>query len=262
MALTGRTVSKYTRVYAGDTTHGVGLCADVSSIPSLGTEFDYNPIAAYCWGVNGGMLDQGAHPFGPVNGVFSSDTTVGSEDIHEQLKAMVGGNVAVAVALGIREEATCGSPCYVWQGLLNRYEAVMDAGNMVTFTSTWAEGAQTRTNYGKAWGHVIHPLGAETAANTNTTNVIDNGVASAAGGYLYYCLTAIDAGTVTISVDDSADGSTYGALSGATSGALSAIGAGVVQLGTTAAVKRYIRFQVALAGGASTATFFAAFVRG
>ena len=120
-------------------------------------------------------------------------------------------------------------------------------------------------NYKKFFGHMLHVLGSETGANTANTNV-NNGAASTAGGWLMYHITSITgAGTVTISVDDSANGTTWAALSGATSGAIataSAPASGIVQLATTATVRQYLRWQVAFAGSASACEFALSFIRG
>ena len=109
---------------------------------------------------------------------------------------------------------------------------------------------------------MLHTKSAETAANSATGAGIDNGAASTAGGYLAFMGFAGN-GTATISIDDSADDSSYSALSGATSGELdfSSVQFGLVALGTTATVRQYLRWQLAL-NTATTVTFALAFVRG
>jgi hypothetical protein len=118
--------------------------------------------------------------------------------------------------------------------------------------------------YADPWGVLVHAKASRTAANSSTTG-IDNGAATTAGGYLMYQIFSITGtGTATVSIDDSADGSSYTALSGATSGAISntsAPTAGIVQLATTATVRRYLRWQLSLTG-ATACEFAIAFVRG
>jgi hypothetical protein len=109
---------------------------------------------------------------------------------------------------------------------------------------------------------VLHPLGAETAASTAAG--IDDTAASSLGGIMVYHLMSSD-GTLTIKVQEGAgntDGD-FADLSGATSGSIDASVtpvSGMVALSTTAAVKRYLRWQIAL-DTATTATFFVAFIR-
>jgi hypothetical protein len=114
------------------------------------------------------------------------------------------------------------------------------------------------------WGHMLHVMGSETGANTSTTSV-NNGASSALGGWLMYHITSITGtGTVTISVDDSANGTDFSALSGATSGAIATASAptsGIVQLGVTATVRQYLRWQIALGGSATACTFALSFIR-
>ena len=70
-----------------------------------------------------------------------------------------------------------------------------------------------------------------------------------------------DAGT--ISVDDSADNSSFLALSGCTTGSIdvSTKPSGIVAIGKTATVRQYVRWQVAL-GTASDVDLTLSFIRG
>ena len=257
MANTGRTVSKYTRLYGGTAAFGLDLSADTTAFGEIGLDADFTENAAYSWEVKGGILGFVTQALGPINQVLNSD---GTTLAHDKLAAVQGTLVTLMLALGIREAPTYGTDIVGGQWELKSYVSDLSDG-MVTVNMQLAKRAGV-INYPKFFGKLLHPLGAETAANTGKINVVNNGAATTAGGYLVYCVTALDAGTVAVSVDDSADNITYGALSGATSGALAAPAAGIVQLGTTATVKQYLRFQVALAGGASTATFALGFVRG
>lgn len=170
----------------------------------------------------------------------------------------------MGIAIGINQVPTLGDPIFVLSTDLKSYTGLESAGGMVTMNATLGGGADNTAGmkYGKAWGTILHGLAAASAANASTADIYDGGAASAAGGFMFYCLTSLDGGNVTLSIEDSADNSTYTALTGATSGALTAAGCGIVQLGTTATVRQYLRWQLALADGATTATFLIAFVRG
>lgn len=257
MANTGRTVSKYTRLYGGTAAFGLDLSADTTAFGEIGLDADFTENAAYSWEVKGGILGSITQTLGPINQVINSD---GTTLAHDRLAGAQGTTITLLLALGIRQAPTYGTDIVAGEWELKSYVRD-DTDGMVTATIQLAKKAGV-VNYPRFFGKLLHALGAETAANTGTTVVVNNGAASAAGGYFVYCLTAVDAGTATLSVDESADGTTYTALTGATSGALAAPAAGIVHLATDAAVKQYLRFQVALAGGASTATFVSGFIRG
>lgn len=260
MANTGRTVNKYARLYLGNASLAVDLSCHVMQLGQLGVDWEYRESVGLCWSIKGGLLDRAVHSVGPINAMMAAGV---AGDLHTTLTALQGVNVYMAAALGIRQLPTFGTPAFVTCLPCKRY-AGLDDGGLLAMTIDFASAhpADVAMNYDNPWGAIIHPLQEETAANTGTTDVIDNAAASAKGGYLFYALTAVDAGTAALSVDDSADGTNYSALSGATSGALSAPAAGIVQLGVTATVRRYLRWQITLAGGASAATFLTAFVRG
>ena len=259
--MAGRTVSKYNRVYLGDSTHGVDLSCHVLDVGDLSIDFDGDPIAAYCWGVKGTLLSNATITAGPINAILSAGE---AGDLHTTMTALQGRPISMGIAIGINQVPTLGDPIFVLSTDLKSYTGLESAGGMVTMNATLGGGADSTAGmkYGKAWGTILHGLAAASAANASTADIFDGGAASAAGGFMFYCLTSLDGGNVTLSIEDSADNSTYTALTGATSGALTEAGCGIVQLGTNATVRRYLRWQLALAGGATTATFLIAFVRG
>ena len=59
MANTGRTVSKYNRLYLGNSTIGLDLSCNTMSVGEAGIDFDMDAQAAYCWEVKGGLPDWG-----------------------------------------------------------------------------------------------------------------------------------------------------------------------------------------------------------
>ena len=258
----GRGVSKYNRVYLGCDTAAIDLSCHTLSVGGMGADFEAGDEAAYCWDVKGTMLNQGVFEFGPLNATLFTSATA-ALSAHDVMEDMTGLPVAVAMALGLTAAPAIGSPCFAAPMSLKSYTGI-EGDALVNLTAEFSGGNQTPFNYANPFGVVLHTLTAETGANSSTAvaTVVDNAAATAAGGYLYYFLTSLNAGTATISVEDSDNGDTYDALSGATSAALTAAKGGIIQLGTTAAVRRYLRWQVALAGGANTATFFTAFVRG
>ena len=258
MANTGRTVSKYNRLYLGNSTIGLDLSCNTMSVGEAGIDFDVDEQAAYCWEVKGGLPDRGNLTLGPVN----MSLNAGTAELHDAMVALEGSQIAACLAVGIREAPTYGSPAFLFQGNLKSYQSA-PAGGMVMATATLSgDNAETNLMYSKPWGVVVHPLGTETTPNTATAGtIIDNGAATTNGGYLFYDYTVLDG-----SIDDglalleeSADAATWSTL--ILQPALTAPAAGIIQLAPGTTVKRYLRWQLGF-DAATTATFFLAFVRG
>lgn len=173
-----------------------------------------------------------------------------------------GSAILVMVPIGIRAAPAEGDP--VWCGYFQQlsYNANEDGGAMVVDMPTGGWDPTNMLKYEKPWGVLLHEKSAETDVNDQTG--VDGGEQTTAGGYMVYHIFDGD-GTATISIEDAdtnLDGS-FAALTGATTGELdcSAVQYGVVQLGTTATVERYVRWQIDL-NTATTVTFALAFVRG
>lgn len=250
---TGRTVPKHVRVYGG----GYQLCGYTQTIGPLNWSYDTAALTTMCDSATGILNNQPHIGLGTLNGVFDNTATTG---LHALASTPAAWDMMVAV--GIRAAPAAGDPVFCGKFMQSGYTMVENAG-AVTVTMPFTEwDAGDLPTYDVPWGRLIHAYGAETAANSTTGAGVNNGAATTAGGYMMYQVFAGN-GTATISIDDSADDTTYGALSGATTGELnfSTAQAGIVSLGTTATVKQYLRWQLAL-NSATTVTFALAFVRG
>jgi hypothetical protein len=163
--------------------------------------------------------------------------------------------------IGIRAAPASGDPVFASSVLQVGYAAREDGGAMLAAVNFGLWWSPSLVAYQNPWGRLLHAKGAETGANSGSADH-NNGAATAAGGWLMYQVFAGD-GTATISIDDSANGSSWSALSGATSGSIDCSNptSGIIQLSATATVRQYLRWQLAL-GLASTVTFALAFVRG
>jgi len=253
---TGRTVSKYARVYMD----GYDLSGYTRSIGPLDITFDEESGVTYGDPVTGAYAGHGMVSPGPLNGVFDNTATIG---LHAAASG-AGVKRDVLVALGIQSAPTEGDPAFMCEALQGAYKAEPAGGSLVGASIPFGPYSVTASTllYARPWGYLEHALAAETAANT-ATGLDHTGAATAAGGYMMYHVTAGD-GTCTLKIQDAAtnlDGS-FGDL--VSSGEIDASGAplsGVVALGTTAAVKRYTRWQLSL-NTATTVTFVLGFVRG
>jgi hypothetical protein len=253
---TGRTKDKWKRIYID----GYDLSGYTRTVGPLETTFDEADLTVWTDSTKGYQSDWAQANIGALNGVFDNTATSG---IHAVLGTS-GVERVVTVAQGIRAAPAQGDPCFCGQFLQSGYQAQDDGGAAVVTIpfAGWAGDASTRL-YPMGWGYLLHANAAATGANTASGVDWPTAAATAKGGYFIYHVTAGDDGTVTLSVDDSADNSNWLALSGATSGSINATAgtSAIVALGATATVRRYLRWQVAL-DTAVTVTFVAAFVRG
>lgn len=253
---TGRTVSKHTRVYVD----GYDLSGYTRSIGPLVENYDAVGEAALTDAVKGYLPNHVELGVGTLNGIFDNTATSGLHALHT---AGAGSRHVVTVAQGIRAAPAAGDPCYAGHFEQAGYTAEPNSGMVfasVPFAMTSA--AATTLAFPKPWGVLLN-VGAQTGANSSTGGV-DHGAATAKGGFLaYHVLASSNAShTATISIDDSSDDSTYNALSGATTGSITVTAgvSGIVALGPTAAVERYLRWQLTL-GTATSVTFILSFHR-
>lgn len=256
---TGRTLLKHYRVYQD----GYDLSGFGRTIGPL--ELSYGEIdmtAQMSDAVKGYFPGDPQVNLGVLNAVFDNTATTGLHTV-----AITGGTArTVLVALGIRAAPADGDPCFGGSFTQAGYQ-VQDDGGATTVTIPymgWAANASTLA-YAAPWGTLLHSTASATAANTAVGYDNPTAAATAKGGYFIYQILAGDAGSVTLSVDDSAtnanDGA-FAALSGATSGSVTASAgvSGIVALTPTATVRRYLRWQLAF-GTAATVTFVSAFMR-
>lgn len=246
---------RYTRVYS----NGLDISGYSNEIGSLDWLYDASPNAAFSDGCKNAIAGKATVSAGSVNAFLDNDTA----GLFVQTNA-ANGTRNLMVAFGTSAEPVAGNPVFAWKFEQTDYQVGGGDGFVpVTIPVSAASYASTLT-YSKPWGVLVHPKGAETAANT-AVGIDDNGASSALGGIFVYHLHSSD-GTVTLSLDEASTNTNpnFAALSGATSGSITAAvtpQSGMIALSATAAVKRYIRFQVAF-GTATTCSFTSAFIRG
>jgi len=253
--MSGRTVLKHCRAYID----GYDMSGYTRSYGPLEEVFDEAGVTALTDEVRSVLPGHTRMSMGMLNGIFDNTETYG---LHVAMSSG-SGTRTVMLPIGMRAAPVAGDPTFC--GQFEQLDYVQEGDGMLTVSIPFgATSAQaSNMNYDKAWGHLLHARSAATAANSTTGEGIDNDAASELGGYMCYQVFFGD-GTATISIDDSADDSSYSALSGATSGELSTAAGpkhGIVQLGTTATVRQYLRWQIAL-NSATTVTFALAFIRG
>jgi len=251
--VTGRTTSKWTRVYAD----GYDISGDARSIGPLVWTFDEADLTGLSHAVKGALPDVVNVGVGTLNAVFNNTASTGIDTV----LSTGGGMRNIMTAIGQRAEPVAGDPVYMGEFEQMDYQGEWSSGFYVNIPFGMASIRGATLLYNNPWGQLLHAKSAATAANSTTGAGIDGGASSAFGGYMVYHVFAGD-GTATISVDDSADDSSYSALSGATSGVIdcSTPTFGRVAIGRTATVRQYLRWQISL-GTATTVTFALGFSR-
>ena len=245
---------------------GYGLSGHSRSIGPLSVTFEEGQDNPMNVAVVGSWLGQATISPGTLNVIFDNTATTGSL----ALLGTAGVKRNLMVAQGIQAAPAMGDPAFIGQFTQDDFMTA-PSENPIAATIQFgpSNGLATTLNYTQPWGVLVHANGAETASSTDSG--IDQLAESSSGGYMMYqVMTAAGAGdiTATLKLQDSTstDDGDFGDL--LSSGVINcgALGAavptsGVVALGVTATVKRYIRWQVVL-GTATSVTFTMAFVRG
>jgi len=252
--MTGRTVQRWTRIYLD----GYDMSGYARSVGNLGWSFDEANLTALSDSIKGYLPALCNMSPSVVNANLDNTATSGSHAI----LSVPGVSRVVTIALGMRAAPAMGDPVFCGRYNQADYQAAEDGGAMVVNMNFDGWDAANMIGYDNPWGVLLHAAGAETGANTAIGH--DGLAASSFGGYLVYQVLAGN-GTATISVDKSTTtnlNASFSALSGATSGSIdcSTPKAGIIALGKTATVGKFLRWQLAL-GTATSVTFNLAFVR-
>jgi hypothetical protein len=249
-----RTHYKYVRCYA----NGVDISGYARATGQLGTNHDSQDVTAYSDGAKNVVVGQPEIIAGPVNAVLDNDAAG-----LFNLAMSAAQTLDFMAAIGVLAEPAAGNPVFAWTWEQTNYQG---DGNMVNIPLKASFAATL--NYSKPWGALIHAKGAETAADSSAGVDDNDATATTKGGiFVYHLFSNNGTGGVTLSLeeaDTNVDGS-FAALTDATSGVIHAESApkyGMIELETDAAVKEYIRWQIAFAGNTTTATFACAFIRG
>jgi len=253
----GRSVTKYERLYID----GYDMSGYTLETGERGVDYELGESFCFSDAINGVLAGRPTVMFGPVNGVFDNTATSG---IHVLANAAQGVRRNLMHSRGVLAVPTIGDDAFCAPMIQTNYKATQ-IDNTSACNITFSHDNTSELNYDEFFGALLHPLGAETDVNTADTNA-DGGAQSTAGGWLQYQIYSITgSGTVTISVDDSADASSWSALATATTAAIataSAPIAGFIQMATNATVRQYLRWQIAFGGSATACTFALAFMRG
>ena len=257
-----RTNRKWSRTYVG----GYDLSGYFRDYGDYGYDFAVTPMAALSDGVQNVVNGQMTIAADTLN-AFLAPANSGASEVgaHELLKSGTGTFI-YTIAFGVLAEPVAGDIIFSYPFELQSYKAQGGEGYN-TATVTWAGPTSTNTlvssGYASPFGRILNPKSTKTAVNSST-GIDDNGASSALGGIFVYHLMSSN-GTVTLKAQHAStnsDGS-FADITGATSGSINASttpAAGMVATSTGLTINRYLRWQLVF-GTATTATFFAGFIR-
>lgn len=251
--MAGRTVGKWIRVYI----NGYRMSGYTSKIGPLNCEFTEQESVVLNDVVGGALIGQANISPGTLNGIFDNDAAglFANDRASDVIRQMM-------VAIGDRAEPAAGVPVFAGAFRQNKYQAVGEGAVAATVEYAGWDVNASSLLYSNPWGYLLHADAAETAVNT-AIGIDDYGAATSFGGVMAYQSFAGN-GTATLKVQDAATNTnpSFADLSGATTGSLdfSNPAAGIVAIGTTATVRRYLRWQIVF-GTATTVTFALAFLR-
>lgn len=244
----------YNRIYD----NGYDVSGYANQIGDLDWSRAFTPQAAFSDDVMNGIAGKTTISAGNINAFLDNDTA-GLTSITKT----AAGTHDIMIAFGTNSVSILGDPFYMWRFENTSYKAGGSDGFLATTINVGNASYASILSCDKPWGYILHPKGTETAVNT-AIGLDDFQAATAYGGIFVYHLLSSD-GTVTLSVEDAATNTnpSFAALSGATSGSINASVTpkyGMIALGATATVRRYLRFQVAFGTG-TTCSFISGFIR-
>lgn len=254
---TGRVRRRDLRIYID----GYDMSGYTRTIGPLAVTFDEGMDETVTFNVKQTLLGMATVSAGTYNGMFDNTATVGSHAILQT----AGVVRTLLVAQGVQAAPIANDPTFCGQFVQKDYYAAGDE-NPIAITIPFDNTGSGAGNlyYASPWGVLLHPNGAETAANTAVG--LDQLAGTTKGGWLCYQVTAAaGAGNMTAalkvqhSTTTNLDGSFSDLLSTGTINCVAPVGS-TVQLAPTATVGRYVRFQITL-GTATSVTFALSFNR-
>jgi len=255
---TGRTLSRWARVYI----NGYDFSGYTRGIGPLTHAYPEVEITALSDAVKGALMGQPEISPGTLTGIFDNTATSG---LHTVLNAP-GSLRDMMVAVGIRAVPAEGDQVFMGSFNQNSYDT-SPSGDDIALTLEFGKTSPAEgMKYEQPWGVLLHENSAETGANT-AVGVDDFGAASTTGGFMMYQILDYEGtGSVVITVQEASsnENAQFAGLTTATSGSIAHTAmpcAGIIQCETDAAVKQYLRWQIALTTLTSV-TFVLGFVRG
>lgn len=194
--------------------------------------------------LHGGLYSGGLS----AKGLFDGATAAADQIFNA---ALISSSQSLIVAWIIGETAV-GAIGYAMRARATQYKNTSPVSGLV------ACALSARADEGVERVKTLHPLAAETIATNGTT--LDDTASTTAGAAAYLTVTAFTGTSITVKVQDSADGTTWADVTSMAFTAASAAGTSErVATSATATIRRYVR--VTWTGTFTSATFSVAFAR-
>lgn len=237
--------------------NGVDLSGHSSALGALDWNFETQVEQAFSDECKNGLTGRCDIQAGSLSAFLDNDTAG-----LFALASAGNGTRNLMAAFGVNGTPAAGDPIFAWAFEQTSYNSAEGSG-FVAVTIPFAGASYSSTlTYSKPWGVLLHPKNSETGVNASA-GIDDAGASSSKGGIFVYHLFSSD-GTVTLKMQDAATNSdvSFADVTDAASGWISGVTptSGMVSLGTTATIRKYLRWQMIL-GTATSATFVCAFIR-
>jgi len=224
---------------------GVNVSGDITAIGNIGG----GPAAMDCTGIDKEAFERiGGIRDGRLEATSWFDPAAGAG--HDTFSALPTTNQIVTYCRG----ASLGKPAACLVGKQINYDGSRGNDGAFTFTVN----AQASAGVPLEWG-VLGTAGVRTDTAATNGSSIDGGAATAHGLAAYLHVFAVTGTSVTVSLEDSADNSSWAAITGASFTAATGVTSERITTAVGSAVRRYVR--VVTTGTFSNAQFAVAIVR-
>lgn len=224
---------------------GYDFSGDIGSLQRIGG----GPVAGDVTGITASAFERiGLLRDGGID--FTSWFNPASERAHEVLSALPSASRQLTYCRGLGLGSQAASTLVKQIG----YDPTRGQDGALSMTVT----SQSADGYGVEWGQQLTPGKRTDTAATNGAS-IDGGAATAFGLQAYLHVLAFTGTSVTVTLEDSADNSSWAAITGGAFAAATGIGMQRIQTARDGAVRRYVR--AVTTGTFSNAVFLVNFIR-
>jgi hypothetical protein len=233
----GKTHSRHFRAFLDE----VNVSGDARNVGDFGFSVDEIDVTGWSDGVKYFQPGQPKISISNFQAVFNNTALLGT---FTELKARE--EYLVTIMMGIKAAPVLGDKCF--SAPLEQKSMLIDGDGPILMSADFVGPGQNHTLPTNVWGVVLEP-GSTSRVATLTGASVDNGASSANGAIGYIHITASDAGTWVLKIQDSTDDSVWADLI-----TFSADGSAIAseQGSVSGTVDRYTRALLTRTSGAIT----------
>jgi hypothetical protein len=230
-----KTHSKWTRVLIG----GANLSGDSRSLGNIGLQYDTAEAHGFDATLKERLVGQADAMFGPYQALFNDrPAAIGPVQPGSHITFSAVGQPVASAFFGLGAVPAIGSPAYSMETQQTSYTAVATNADAVVINADFTTRGSAATKAG--WGRAL-AVGAGVAVTTELDSV-DNGAATTGGAtavlHITQSVVAMTANDWTITIEDSADDTTFATIGTFTADGSAATAETISIAGT---VRRYVR---------------------